>query len=200
MVDAKSGDIVASRVEAGKGMRVAAGMYDGVDITDLDDREAVGMAAQGRCVVFTCPPASCAIDGSSAGPLRVFFQRGGGVHIVEFPTKAPAGVLTLSGGSVGGGDHHDFDDNGIVRYTQKVLPVAFPEDEGRDVINAVLNVVSWVARCGVSVHTPGRPSRVEAAKGALLVVCDAEKLFAKKVSRPGRRALARVVSLAQNKI
>ena len=52
---------------------------------------------------------------------------------------------------------------------------------GRDVINAVLALLSWVARFGIATHTAGRPSRVEPAKGAFIIIGDPKKMFDKKV-------------------
>ena len=65
---------------------------------------------------------------------------------------------------------------------------------GRDVINATLNLMSWVARGGVSVHVEGRPSQIEAAKGALLIIGDPEQMFGKKVSLGGNDARAHEMS------
>ena len=63
LIDGQTGDIVASRVEAKKDMHVPEGTYDGVKITTLDDREAVGIAAQSECLVLTCTPQNCEIFG-----------------------------------------------------------------------------------------------------------------------------------------
>ena len=46
---------------------------------------------------------------------------------------------------------------------------------GRDVVNAVLKLLSWIARVGVPVQTSGRPSAIEAAKGGLLIIADTEE-------------------------
>ena len=67
LIDAQTSEIVASRVEAKKDMRMPEGTYDGVQISTLDDREAVGIAAQGECLVLTCTPENCVISGTSGG-------------------------------------------------------------------------------------------------------------------------------------
>ena len=136
----KSGCIVVSRAEANKGMREAEGTYDGVGVSTLDDREAVGIAAQGRCVVLTCTPENCQIDGTSGGSMRVFFHGGGegvevhgpaaGVRVVEVPTKAPA--THLSAAEVGAEvshPHYEFEPaTGNPLYTEETLPVALQNE------------------------------------------------------------------------
>ena len=52
---------------------------------------------------------------------------------------------------------------------------------GRDVVNAVLKLLSWIARVGVPVQTSGRPSSVESAKGGLIIIGDPEELWGHKV-------------------
>ena len=52
---------------------------------------------------------------------------------------------------------------------------------GRDVVNAVLKLLSWFARVGVPVQTSGRPSVVESAKGGLIIIGDHEKMWNHKV-------------------
>ena len=52
---------------------------------------------------------------------------------------------------------------------------------GRDVVNAVLKLLSWFARVGVPVQTSGRPSVVESAKGGLIIIGDCEKMWNHKV-------------------
>ena len=140
MVIAQTGDIVASRAEANKGMRVAEGTYDGVGVSTLDDREAVGIAEQGRCVVLTCAPESCQIDGTSGGSMRMFFQGGvggveakspAGVRVVEVPTKAPATHL-ISGGvetAEAAHPHYEYDSiTGNPVYMEEKLPVALQNE------------------------------------------------------------------------
>ena len=67
----------------------------------MDDREAMAIAAQGRCLVLTCPATNCEINGKSGGPMRMFYARGdevgslAGVRVVEIPTKAPAGMVVM---------------------------------------------------------------------------------------------------------
>ena len=140
VVDAQTGRIVVSRAEANKGMRVAEGTYDGVGVSTLDDREAVGIAAQGRCVVLTCTPENCQIDGTSGGSMRVFFHGGGegvevhgpaaGVRVVEVPTKAPA--THRSAAEVGAEvshPHYEFEPaTGNPLYTEETLPVALQNE------------------------------------------------------------------------
>ena len=139
VIDAQTGHIVASRVEANKGLRVAKGTYDGVAVSTLDDREAVGLAAQDRCVVLTCALENCQINGKSGGSMRVFFHGGvggvevgsaAGVRVVEVPTKDPA--PRLSGGEVGaevGRRHYEFEpETGNPLYTEEKLPVALQNE------------------------------------------------------------------------
>ena len=52
---------------------------------------------------------------------------------------------------------------------------------GRNVINETLRVLTWFARTGVSVHIPGRASKVEQSKGMLVIIGDADKMFETKV-------------------
>ena len=52
---------------------------------------------------------------------------------------------------------------------------------GRDVVNAVLKLLSWIARVGVPVQTSGRPSSVESAKGGLIIIGDPEIMWDHKV-------------------
>ena len=52
---------------------------------------------------------------------------------------------------------------------------------GRDVVNAVLKLLSWFARVGVPVQTSGRPSSVESAKGGLIIIGDHEEMWDHKV-------------------
>ena len=52
---------------------------------------------------------------------------------------------------------------------------------GRDVVDAVFKLMSWVGRVGVPVHTSGRPSVVETAKGALIIICDPQRMWDAKV-------------------
>ena len=228
VVDGQTGEIQASRVVANKDMRVPEGVYDGVHVTDADEREAVGMAAKGRCLVLTCTSANCQINGSSGGSMRMFFHGGEGeagalnaVRVVPVPTKAPMGYSVGGGGGLGSGSgaaveeaahpHYAFNKVTMVpEYTEAKLPVALQNEfeiemevdgydqtvtrTGRDVINATLNLMSWVARGGVSVHVEGRPSQIEAAKGALLIIGDPEQMFGKKVSLGGDDARAHEMS------
>ena len=52
---------------------------------------------------------------------------------------------------------------------------------GRDVVNATLKLLSWIARVGVPVQTSGRPSAIEEAKGGLLIINDPQKMWDHKV-------------------
>ena len=129
-VDGQTGDVVVSRAVVRERGRAPAGTYDGVEIASLDDREALVMAARGRCLAMTCPVENCEISGASGGAFRLFYQAGGGavaaetsttppsllsfrsnsghftdielagVRVLEIPTK---GVLGMGGGGGGGG-------------------------------------------------------------------------------------------------
>ena len=144
----------------------------------------------------------------------------GAVRVVQVPTKAPMGYSVGGGGGSGLGaaeegkaveevahPHYAFDEvTKVPVYKEARLPVVLQNEfkirmaidgyyktvtcTGRDVINATLNLMSWVARGGVSVHVEGRPSQIEAAKGALLIIGDPEEMFGKKVSLGGDDACA----------
>ena len=119
--------------------------------------------------------------------------------VVELPTKVsvPPGMVVSGGGEGLGAAEvlhpagYSFEpDTSVVVYTEQVLPpAAMVEFEmntgptwntkmtaftGRDVVNATIKAMAWFARTGVPVHTAGRPFHAEAAKGALVIVADAE--------------------------
>ena len=148
-IDAQTGEIVVSCAQANKDMRVVKGTYDGVNIFTLDDQEAMGIAAQGRCLVLTCTPEKCEIAGKSGGTMRFFFQRGGkgearavaGVRVIEVPTKVPTSPLSaFSTGGLGpvaeegvasveaveeAHPHYEYESKtGNPLYTEHALPVA----------------------------------------------------------------------------
>ena len=72
-----------------------------------------------------------------------------------------------------------------LRFQIQILNANFEDEEvtltGRDVVNAVLKLLSWIARVGVPVQTSGRPSSVESAKGGLIIIGDPEKMWDHKV-------------------
>ena len=69
---------------------------------------------------------------------------------------------------------------------------------GRDVVNATLKLLSWLARVGVAVQTSGRPSVIEVAKGGLVIICDPQKMWDHKVGCLVCVCVSARASLGQN--
>ena len=107
-----------------------------------------------------------------------------------------AGAAAEGAGAEHGHDYYEFDpETHVVRYTPQQLPIAAIEatgieyrvvrnrkwvtltSDGFGVIQATIALMAWISRTGVAVQTSGRPFKVEAAKGALVIVADAQQVW-----------------------